>query len=200
MNGTVIRKLNIKEISCSDLGAAYFLMTEERRRKCDGFRREQDKKLCIAADKLLRETLAEITGINGKDLIFGIEEGGKPYLKNGDCHFSVSHSDDYVVVAVNRERRVGVDIEKIRDVKTRLLMNVCVQKEIRYIFGGIVIPGEYLQDRSLCERFFRVWTYKEACLKLTGEGITDDLKKCIYGEMESECEVFDDYCLTVITE
>lgn len=200
MSGTVIRKQDIRKMSCNDLGAAYFVMSPERRKKCDKFINEHDKKLCIAADKLLRETLSELTGLKENELVFDVEDGGKPYLKNGECFFNISHSGDYVVVAAGKEKRVGIDIERIREVKTRLLTSVCVQKEIEYILGDIVLPGEYLQDEKICERFFRVWTYKEAYLKFTGEGITDDLKKNIYGEKEFFCEVFDGYCLTVIEE
>lgn len=200
LTDTIVRKIDIREISCDDFEAAYFLMSGQRKAKCDSFRNEKDKKLCIAADMLLREALAELTGMNKNEFAFEIEENGKPYLKNGSCHFNISHSGDFVVVAVNKKKSVGIDIEYIRPIKKSLISRVCNDKEIEYIFGNDVFFDELIQKKDICERFFRVWTYKEAYLKCTGEGIVNDLKKNTYGEKEFFCEIIDDYCITVITE
>ena len=38
-------------------------------------------------------------------------EKGKPYFENDTCCFSISHSDNFVVVALNENNSVGVDIQ-----------------------------------------------------------------------------------------
>ena len=49
-------------------------------------------------------------------------------------------------------------------------------------------------------RFFKVWTYKEAFVKMTGEGICADLRGISYDEARCISSTFDDYVMTVITE
>ncbi len=69
----------------------------------------------IVADGIIRNALSEISGINPSEIAFLINGFGKPYAKNVDAQFSVSHSGD-VVICVVSDYDVGVDIEKIRDV------------------------------------------------------------------------------------
>ncbi len=200
VNNTNIYKLNIDTISRSEFGAAYFLMADERKARCDSYFREDDKKRCIAADMLLRRVLSEAVGIPEKLLEFGIYEKGKPYLKNQKCFFSVSHSGKAVAVAVNKDSEVGIDIEELRPVKASVAKHFFTQNEIEFVFRRDFIPDGIIEDRETLERFFKVWTYKEAYVKMTGKGITDDIKKISYDEKNCECEINEDYCLTVITK
>ena len=43
------------------------------------------------------------------DLVFDVTSHGKPFLKDQDLHFNISHAGDFVTVALDRseERRVG---------------------------------------------------------------------------------------------
>ena len=127
MNSTVIEKVNINDISRSGYGAAYSLMSEERRKKCDSLKREEDRKLCIAADMLLRKTLSALTGVGEAQLEFYCTEKGKPMLLSGEINFSISHSGDIAAVAVNKNRPVGIDVEKIAPIKLEL--EKCLFKE-----------------------------------------------------------------------
>ncbi|MBR2411976.1 MAG: 4'-phosphopantetheinyl transferase superfamily protein [Clostridia bacterium] len=199
MENTEIYKINIEEIGCTEFNAAYFLMSPERRNKCDALKNADDKKRCIAADMLIRKALSETLGLSEKELKFGISDGGKPYLKNADCNFSISHSGKYVAAAVNRSVRVGIDIEKIKPVKAGIVRHIFTKNDTDYVFGGKT-PVGLIEDGAVLERFFRVWTYKEAYVKMTGEGITDNVKSFSYDENKCFCEISDGYCLSVITE
>lgn len=200
MKDTVIKKLDIRTISRSDFDAAYFLMDEKRKEKCSGYKNDSDKKLCIAADMLLRKALSEIFSVNEKDFVFDVDERGKPYLVNYYCNFNISHSGDYIAICINKNKRVGIDIEKIRPVKRTLIERVCAEEEKQYIFSGFEIKGSSFDEKELCERFFRVWTYKEAILKLTGEGIRGNLKEIVFSPEDCLTEISDGYCMTVICD
>ena len=197
---TEIFILNIEDISRSEFDTAYFLMSEERKRKCDALRFDDDKKLCIAADMLLRRALSEKTGIAESELLFDTMEKGKPYLRNGNCFFSVSHSGKYVCAAVNRNKPVGVDIEQIKDVSARIAGRVFSESDIRFVFGANVSADGIISDPLMLQRFFRVWTYKEAFVKMTGEGIDDNITDISYDAENCRCELFDGYCITVVTK
>src|SRR5687768_8575518 len=42
-----------------------------------------------------------------------IADTRKPYLKEEDYHFSISHCGDYAGVIVSKNRKVGIDIELV---------------------------------------------------------------------------------------
>jgi 4'-phosphopantetheinyl transferase len=85
------------------------------------------------------------------------EEKGKPVLaKNIFC--SLSHSGDYVVVAVSKQN-IGIDIEKHRDNTIKLFEKYFDLSE-KEILGV-----------DLKTSFFNGWVIKEATTKYHGEGI-----------------------------
>lgn len=200
MENTDIYKINIEEIGCTEFNAAYFVMSSERKNKCDALKNDDDKKRCIAADMLIRKALSDKLFMPEKELVFSVSETGKPYLENGDCYFSISHSGKYVAVAVNKDKRVGIDIEKIKPVKAGIVRHIFTKNDMDFVFGDDVQRNGFIEDIAVLERFFRVWTYKEAYVKMTGEGITDNVKTFSYDERKSLCDIFDGYCLSVITE
>lgn len=90
----------------------------------------------------------------------------KPYLKNHiEIDFSISHTKGLVICALS-DRSIGADVEKIREFHQGLLRKVCTDREAAYIL-----------EKDSQERFFRIWTLKEAYLKATGQGITVPLGK-----------------------
>ncbi len=200
MKTTEIYKINIEEISCTEFNAAYFLMSPERQKKCSSLIKEEDKKLCIAADMLLRTVLSDKLGIPSEKLVFAVSSQGKTYLQGGKYHFSISHSGKYAAVAVNESHPVGIDIEKIRPLKASVIKHIFSDAEKEFVFGLTTPRDGMLEDKNILERFFRVWTYKEAYVKMTGEGITDNIRSISYDDKNCYCEVFDDYCLTVVTD
>lgn len=199
MTGTIISELNILAISRREYAAAYSLMSDERKKRCDAYRSDDDKKRCIAADLLLRRELGRFLGVLPESLIFEVSDKGKPYLLNQSCHFNISHAGDFVVAAINPEFEVGIDIEKIRPVRASVARHIFSDKDNMFVFGSYEIPEGLIEDMSVLERFFRVWTYKEAYVKMTGEGIRGDMKVFSYDEGNCIFRLSDGYCLTVIT-
>lgn len=82
------------------------------------------------------------------------KESGKPYTDK--TNISISHSGEFVLVGIN-EKEIGVDIEVIKPFDSRLIKRYFTENEKNYL-------------KSYSD-FFKVWTVKEAYLKLTGEGI-----------------------------
>ncbi len=199
MPGTEVFTADINRISRTEFDAAYFSMSEKRRKKCDGLRFRTDKDLCVAVDMLLRKVLGERLGIKPDDLVFDTDDKGKPYLVDGAYQFNVSHSGTVAAAAINKEKSVGVDVERIKPVSSAVAGRVFSDDDIKFVFEQDTIPAGKITDRETLVRFFKVWTYKEAFVKMTGEGITDNLKNFSYEEKRCFSYVFDDYVLTVIT-
>lgn len=197
---TEVFKLNIEEISCSEYDAAYFLMSEDRRKRCDAYSRESDKKLCVGADMLVRSVLSKKTGIDKRDICYYTTDKGKPYCLYENCFFSVSHSGNMIVAAFDDEGEIGIDIEKMQPFRSGVARHILADSEKTFVFE-VNSPGNaIITDEHVIDRFFRVWTYKEAYVKMTGEGITDNICNVLYDERRCLCEISDGYCITVINK
>lgn len=148
-----------------DLTAALAEMSEQRREKVLAFRHEQGQKLSAAAYMLLRKALKEVYGIDEKPE-FEYSEHGKPSITgHEDIFFNLSHCRSTVACVVSSSP-VGVDVEEIRDFRDALARHVLNEEEYAAVVASQLPARE----------FIRLWTMKESYLKLTGEGITRDLK------------------------
>ncbi|MDX1513926.1 MAG: 4'-phosphopantetheinyl transferase superfamily protein, partial [Gammaproteobacteria bacterium] len=94
---------------------------------------------------------------------------GKPYLGGAAAatgiQFNMTHTSDIALVAVAREREVGIDVERIRE-------DLQWEKLARRYFS----PMEYerflgLPAADRLRAFFVCWTRKEAVLKAIGTGL-----------------------------
>jgi len=92
---------------------------------------------------------------------------GKPHLPGADLHFNVSHCRDWVLIALGCHR-LGVDIEHVNEkFAIGSVLSACFSaREIRFIESD---AAERIQ------RFFLLWTRKEAFLKQVGCGLIDAL-------------------------
>lgn len=95
------------------------------------------------------------------------ETWGKPYLIwNPQVYFNISHSGGYGVCAIS-SRPCGVDIQEIRPVKSRRMVSRTMSQE----------EQKQIQEAEDSTReFIKLWTYKESCIKLSGEGLQRELK------------------------
>ena len=192
-----IYKLNISDLSADEYKAAFYLMPEERQRKCLDYRFGDDKKRCIAADFLIRKILCDILGKIPTEIKIYTGENGKPYV-NENIYFNLSHSAEYVV-AVVADKPVGIDIEKIKPVKANMLDYFCTANDKKYILGEEKNEGENIPEAAL-ERFFEVWTFKEAFLKCTGEGMSKKAALINFNAYDKYQTSFEGFMLCVYIE
>ena len=163
------------DIARFDVEAALPLLSEQRREQCLKFRHELGRRQCAAAYLLLREALRREYGIT-EPPVFAFWEHGKPsIIGHPDIHFNLSHCREAVICAVS-DRPVGVDIESIRAYNDSLARYTMSEEELDRIAQA---------DRADVE-FIRLWTMKEAVLKLSGRGIVDDMKRVLRGDGQTE--------------
>lgn len=160
-----IRKLNNDEYL-----KWYSMMSDERRMRVNAFRYEDDRKRSVAGEMLARKAISEICNIKPESIIFKRTQHGKPYTSLAE--FNISHSEDIVVCAVDKAP-VGIDVEKIRPVNLRTAKKVFSQNEINYLFGHTPEENEFTQtdNTEILNRFFELWTKKEAVGKCVGTGL-----------------------------
>ena len=94
---------------------------------------------------------------------FLYNEYGAPYLENGP-YFSISHCKRGIAVAVS-ETPIGIDIEAIRPFNEGLMRKTMNSEEQTHILSSLNPEIE----------FIRLWTRKEAYVKMQGTGIIADM-------------------------
>lgn len=148
-----------------DLQAALGEISEQRRLQALRFKYERGQRTCVLAYLLLKRALREEYGIT-ENPVFEYGEHGKPQIVgHPEIHFNLSHCREAVACAVS-SRPVGIDVESVgryRESVARYAMN---DDELSQILSA---------DRPDVV-FTRLWTMKEARLKLTGEGISAAMK------------------------
>ncbi|NLD48108.1 MAG: 4'-phosphopantetheinyl transferase superfamily protein [Clostridiaceae bacterium] len=158
----------------------------EKQNRIKRFRRFEDAHRATIAEALIRSIIISVLGIKNEDMEFKTNEYGKPYLEGADnFHYNLSHSGEYVVCAVS-DKPVGIDIERIKDMKFDIAERFFSKEETQSLLS---IDEEYR-----LERFFDFWTLKESYIKADGKGLSIPLDSFSFQIKE------DEICLTTQNE
>ena len=128
------------------------LLPEKRREKAEKFFKKEDKLLSAISALLVIKAF-------GKEAFecMNFGEHGKPFFEYGEC-FSISHSGRIAMLAVSKED-IGIDVE-CRKTANEKIAERCFTEE------------EQAFSKTSTEAFFRIWTAKEAVLKILGTGFS----------------------------
>ncbi len=138
-----------------------------KRERLMRLRFEMDRKISVYADALVRCLVCRETGADYSHIRLGIGKYGKPYLINDErFHYNVSHTRSAIIAAVS-DRPVGVDIERVRETDDALAARILNAAE----HAAYERAGAEKDDR-----FFSIWTRKEALVKYRGQALPSDLK------------------------
>ena len=107
------------------------------------------KNISLLAWALLEEILSEEYLVETDKLIIGIKDKGKPYFVNSSIEFSISHSNNLILIGIGK-RELGVDIEYCKDRDN-------YEKLIRKIDDNITTFDK--------DTLYSLWTKKEARYK-----------------------------------
>ncbi len=126
----------------------------------------------IVSHGAMRQILSDYVSVAPSSLRFELGQKGKPGCDG--VYFNLSHTRDWAVLAVHQRHEVGVDIE-------------CQQRQVDMmsLAKRFFAENEYRQlleinDKSLrSNRFYNIWTAKEAVIKFTGEGLSRELNSFV---------------------
>ena len=226
-------KEDLEAVSTEELEQAIASLPDWRREKALRFKHEQGRKECAFAYLLLCQALRETYGITEKpsfsigehgkpslnanlnpndnlnpdwgpglglaSLSSGTVQSGFAALSSSPLspqpstlHFNLSHCKK-AVACVLSERPVGVDVETIGRYSESLARHVLSPDEFDLVSSS---PTPQIP-------FIRLWTQKEAIVKLTGRGIDDDLPNLFFKynnvALHTEEHLDKGYILTVAT-
>ncbi len=146
-------------------------LSQDELSKADRFRFSRDRHDYVIGRGLLREILGSYIETRPAILQFHYRENGKPWLANRsmkqNLNFNLSHSGGLLIIAVARNRELGIDLELVRPFsEMEAVASRCFSREEQ-------VTLQYLKFPHKEKNFFRYWTRKEAGLKCSGTGISD---------------------------
>lgn len=142
------------------------LLSKERQDSLSVCKNENNIIHSMYAELLLKYGLSKFYGISEK-LEISRFEGGKPYLVgHPSIDFNISHTSGMVMCGITDNGKIGVDVDHIRKVHKNVALKVYNEAEINYI-----------NEIEECyeNRFFEIWTKKEAYTKYLGTGLRNNL-------------------------
>ena len=145
------------------------ILDDDERRRVDRVGTEQGRRRFIVGRGLLRMILGRYLAVDPRTLRFTYGPQGKPALADLSSgiplHFNVAHADDLAVYAVTLDRRIGVDVERLRP-------GFGGERIAERFFSAAEIAALRSVPEDEKERaFFNCWTRKEAYIKATGTSI-----------------------------
>lgn len=171
---------NLQQYTAAQIENIIATFPPQRREVAMRYKFEQGRKESALAYQLLCQGLKEHYGIE-KMPSFSIGEHGKPSLaEHPEIHFNFSHCKHAVICALS-DAPIGVDVERIGRYREELARHCMNEQEMTEIQSS--------PNREVT--FTRLWTQKEALVKLKGTGITDDLPNilCHNGKIQIETVV-----------
>src|SRR5215831_1823103 len=154
-------------LSTADLSKLRGSLSPEEQDRAGRFRSEHDRMRFVLGRIVARSVLGHCLQQPAADVRLTLDHSGKPVVASPSetpIHFNISHSGDYVLFALARDRRVGVDVEQIRETKD--LNEIAAQFFSKIEYSRLLTVPERLRTES----FYRCWTMKEAYLKADGNG------------------------------
>lgn len=117
---------------------------------------------------LLRKALFPFIGEKAwKDELL-LTDKGKPFFTNTKWNFSLSHSENWLLIGIAYHSMIGVDIEKEReDISPLDLAPEIMHLDELQMFKNIPKSAQK-------SAFFRLWVKKESYLKMLGVGFLQD--------------------------
>lgn len=165
-------KVNLQAKIATDL---YKTLSPEEQNFAQAIRNDALKKQHITVRAGLRQILAAYLNQDSDKINMAKTVYGKPYLIDyPKVQFNISHSGNFLLVAISQVGTVGVDIEHA--------------KSHRRDFSGLVAKCfakseiEYWNTLPVTEKtaeFYRFWTRKEAFVKAVGRGLAMGLQACV---------------------
>ena len=162
-------------------------LTPDESEKAGRFRFDRHRQQFVIARGALRSVLGHYLDRPPGQLRFAYSPFGKPEVEGEegrDClRFNLSHAEGVALIALNRGREVGVDVEAVHEE-----------------FPGMEIAERFFSDREVATlrampegaravAFFLYWTRKEAYIKALGEGLSHPLRQFSVSLADGESRV-----------
>lgn len=136
--------------------------------KADRLYFEEDRNTSLICHTLLRLILSKKLNADPSEIRILNERNNKPRLAGDFLFFNISHTRDAFAFAISERSEIGIDLEKM----DRSIDFKSITRKFFSIAERAFILDSPDDSRN---RFFLLWTRKEALLKALGTGIISNL-------------------------
>lgn len=155
------------------------LLNKQEHEKQQRFYFPKDRHQYLVTRALLKTTLSRYAADTQPiDWRFAKNEFGKPFLDPSKhaqkLHFNLSHCENFIVLAICFEAPIGVDAEWKNRIDTSL------ELAEQFFSAAEVNALRELPPEQQRDRFFDLWTLKEAYIKAKGKGLSIPLNHFSY--------------------
>ena len=160
-------EVHIWRVDLDQLSNQFSLLSNEEQQRTTKMPIALPRQRFINARGTLRRLLASYLNLPAKEIILASTPRGKLYLPhNNNLHFNLTHSRNMAIYAFNYTHEIGIDIEVKRSLKNAvgIANRIFSPAELEYFHNTKI-------SQILEEKFFTLWTRKEALVKATGEGL-----------------------------
>ncbi|XP_049694711.2 L-aminoadipate-semialdehyde dehydrogenase-phosphopantetheinyl transferase [Helicoverpa armigera] len=175
-----------------EITAASSYIQQEEKQRIARFVFQNDAKSSLVGRLMLRKFVYSTTSIPYEEVRFSRDDKGKPFLVEGGdvpITFNVSHQGDFVVLAGNKDRNIGIDVMKIEPPANKNIpefFRIMTRQFSRHEWSTIrSFPTE--MEQIAC--FYRIWCLKESYVKNIGFGITVPLDEISFSIKTRKLEV-----------
>ncbi len=146
------------------------LLSQDEYQRAERFHRPSDRRRFIAGRGILRKIISAYLALAPAEAQFTYNEYGKPFISGnqnrGALSFNLSHSNGMALYAVARGRRIGIDVEHMReDFATLEVARRFFSKDE---FEALKAAPTDQRTRA----FFNCWSRKESYIKAIGMGVS----------------------------
>lgn len=164
------------------------ILTADEQARADRFLFDRDQVAFSMARAGLRTVLGQWLEISPQSVRLASGEHGKPGLDlsqvNSPLQFNLSHSGGLALLALSLVGPLGVDIERIPTDKPppwKVAQRCFTARERQALAQGT--------EQQRGQTFYRLWTRKEAVVKLLGEGLQAPLQAFnVSADNQTACE------------
>jgi len=153
--------------SAPDLEACFDWLSEGERARAERFGQPKLRDRYVVGRASLRRVLGERLGLPPASVPIVRGPRGRPRLDiDSALDFNVSHTADVAVIAIVRDARVGIDVERLdREVNVAGIAR-------KFLAPGEQAVLERLDADAARRALLALWTCKEAMSKATGDALT----------------------------
>jgi len=142
-----------------------FKVSKQKEQRIKKLKKKLTRNQSILGEILLKKLLKEKYNLDYNQIEFYENNYGKPYLKNQNIYFNISHSYNYVITIISK-KEIGIDIEKIRKTPLNVINQFATPQEKLYILSS---------KKNIHKRIFQIYTLKEAYFKMQGTNLNNIL-------------------------
>ena len=179
-------RIEFNKRDCRTIRQPLSLLCKKMREYIDGGKNELHKAERRLSYITLLCALKSFYDIDAPDI--AINEHGKPYIKDCDVYFNISHSNGVAVVSLSDEGEIGIDLqhqiepERADRLKERFFQDLEVKNEsvgAEYYYCNLSDEEAEICSISLSdfkadtEDYSVKWVSAESIMKLTGRGFAD---------------------------